>query len=62
MIRNARLGNDRAAYIQGKDYFVKRLVQRAIARSPLSPTSRGSLDLTQTNDSMNGFDFNGCAA
>lgn len=27
----ARLGNDRAAYIQGKDGFVKQLVQRAIA-------------------------------
>ena len=29
----AKLGNDRAAYIQGKDDFVKRLVQRAIAQS-----------------------------
>ncbi|MBV9733764.1 MAG: GrpB family protein [Verrucomicrobia bacterium] len=40
----ARFSNDRAAYIQGKDDFVKQLVQRAIAWSPLSPTSRGSLD------------------
>jgi GrpB-like predicted nucleotidyltransferase (UPF0157 family) len=29
----ARLGSDRAAYIQGKDDFVKQLVQRAIAHS-----------------------------
>ena len=29
----ARFGSDRAAYIQGKDDFVKQLVQRAIAHS-----------------------------
>ena len=29
----ARFGSDRAAYIQGKDDFVKRLVRRAIAQS-----------------------------
>jgi hypothetical protein len=29
----ARFANDRAAYIQGKDDFVKELVQRAIAQS-----------------------------
>jgi GrpB-like predicted nucleotidyltransferase (UPF0157 family) len=29
----AKFGNDRAAYIQGKDDFVKQLVQRAIAQS-----------------------------
>ena len=29
----ARLGDDRAAYIQGKDDFVKQLVQRAIEQS-----------------------------
>jgi GrpB-like predicted nucleotidyltransferase (UPF0157 family) len=29
----ARFANDRAAYIQGKDDFVKQLVQRAIAQS-----------------------------
>jgi GrpB-like predicted nucleotidyltransferase (UPF0157 family) len=29
----ARFGSDRAAYIQGKDDFVRQLVQRAIAQS-----------------------------
>jgi GrpB-like predicted nucleotidyltransferase (UPF0157 family) len=29
----ARVGNDRAAYIQGKEDFVKQLVQRAMAQS-----------------------------
>jgi GrpB-like predicted nucleotidyltransferase (UPF0157 family) len=29
----ARVGNDRAAYVQGKDDFVKQLVQRATAHA-----------------------------